>query len=159
MSHPMTITVNNRPYQLEVEGQTTLLELLRDRLNLTGAREGCGEGECGACTVLLDGAPVASCLVLALQADGREVVTIEGLCQDGQLDPLQTAFLEHGAVQCGYCTPGMVMSAKGLLNGNPSPSESDIKRAIAGNLCRCTGYVKIVEAIASVADGALNSDE
>jgi len=129
----------------------TLLDLLRDRLGLTGTKEGCGNGNCGTCTVLLDGAPVNACLVLALEAPGREITTIEGLSDGATLHPLQQALVQHGGTQCGFCTPGIVLSAKALLDANPKPTEEEIRRAIAGNLCRCTGYGKIVEAIASVA--------
>jgi aerobic carbon-monoxide dehydrogenase small subunit len=145
------LRVNGTPYKVDVEPRRTLLDLLREELELTGTKEGCGLGECGTCTVLLDGRPVKSCISLAVQADGREVTTIEGIEQsDGTLDPIQQAFLDHGAVQCGFCTPGMVLSAKALLEENPDPSEKEVRQAIAGNLCRCTGYQKIVEAILSV---------
>jgi carbon-monoxide dehydrogenase small subunit len=129
----------------------TLLELLRDRLGLTGTKEGCGNGNCGTCTVLIDGAPVNACLVLALEAPGRDILTIEGISGAGKLHPVQQALVEHGGTQCGFCTPGIVLSAKALLDANPRPSEADIRHAIAGNLCRCTGYGKIVEAIAVAA--------
>ena len=124
-----------------------MLDLLRDTLNLTGTKEACGQGECGACTVLLDNEAVNSCLVLAEQVDGKSVTTIEGLAKDGVLDPLQQAFVDCGAIQCGFCTPGMIMSAKGLLLKNPNPTEEEIKEAVEGNICRCTGYVKIIEAV------------
>lgn len=142
------LTVNGYPLEKEVEPRQTLLELLREDLDLTGAKGGCGMGECGACTVLLDGKPVKSCILLAVQANGREVTTIEGLeMEDGTLHPVQQAFIDHGAIQCGFCTPGMVLTAKALLDVNPRPSELEVRRAISGNLCRCTGYQKIVEAI------------
>ena len=127
----------------------TLAQLLRDDAGLTGTKEGCGEGDCGSCTVLLDGEPINSCLVLAAEADGKEVLTVEGLSREWELHPLQQAFIEEGAVQCGYCIPGMLLAAKALLDENPSPTESEIRSAIAGNLCRCTGYVRIVQAIQS----------
>ncbi len=138
---------------MEVEPRRTLLELIREDLELTGTKEGCGLGECGTCTVLLDGKPIKSCITLAVQANGREVTTIEGLEKaDGTLHPLQQAFIDHGAIQCGFCTPGMVLSAKALLDENPKPTELEVRQAIAGNLCRCTGYQKIVEAILSAAN-------
>ncbi len=143
----MELTVNGRSYRLEVEGRKTLLELIRQDLGLTGTKKSCEVGVCGACTVLLDGKAVKSCLVLALQARGKEVLTIEGLAEDGRLHPLQEAFHEKGAVQCGYCTPGMILTAKALLDENPGPTEGEVRRAISGNICRCTGYVRIVEAI------------
>ena len=142
-----TATVNNRPVELLVAPNRRLLDILRDDLGLTGTKEGCGEGECGACTVLLNGRPVNSCLVLAPEAAGREITTIEGLAANGRLHPIQEAFLEAGAVQCGFCTPGMILAAKALLDENPRPDGQAIKTAISGNLCRCTGYVKIVAAI------------
>lgn len=140
-------TINGRLYQLSIPPNQTLLELLRDELGLTGTKCGCEIGECGACTVLLDGEPVNSCLILAPQVDGREILTVEGLSTDGKLDPLQESFMDHDAVHCGFCTPGMLLSAKALLKENPHPSEAEIRTAISGNLCRCTGYVQIVEAI------------
>jgi carbon-monoxide dehydrogenase small subunit len=147
----LEFTVNGKPRAVDVEPQARLIDVLRDRLDLTGTKEGCGEGECGACTVLMDGAAVNACLVLALQARGRGVVTVEGLARDGELDPLQKAFIQEGAIQCGYCSPGMLMSAKALLLHNPRPTEPEIRAAIAGNLCRCTGYTKIVKAVLAVA--------
>jgi len=125
----------------------TLLEALRERLGLTGTKRGCDMGQCGACTVLLDGQPVRSCLTLAIDAQGQEITTIEGLARNGELHPLQRAFHEHGAIQCGFCTPGMILTARALLAENPTPTVREIKQAISGNLCRCTGYVKIIEAI------------
>ena len=140
--------LNGEEVQVEVKEHLTLLELLRKNFELYGAKEGCGYGECGSCTILLDGQAVNSCLMLAAAVNGREVVTIEGLGNpQGELDPLQKAFLEHGAVQCGFCTPGMIMSAKALLNESPHPSEEEIRRGMAGNLCRCTGYTNIIEAV------------
>lgn len=146
------LKVNGEEYKLEVKSNDTLLDVIRDRLSLTGTKRGCDTGDCGACTVLLEGRPVNSCLVLAIEADGKEVITIEGLTKEGKLDLVQEAFIEQGAIQCGFCTPGMVLSAKALLDENPNPIESEIKTAIAGNLCRCTGYVKIVKAISSAAE-------
>jgi carbon-monoxide dehydrogenase small subunit len=144
--------VNGEEVNGWVEPRRTLLDFLREDLNLTGAKKGCDFGECGACTVLLDNKPVNSCLVLALEAEGREVVTIEGLMDGEKLHPLQEAFIQYGGVQCGYCTPGMILSSKALLDENPTPTELEVRRAIAGNLCRCTGYVKIVQAILAVAE-------
>jgi carbon-monoxide dehydrogenase small subunit len=143
----ISFKVNGVPYVREVKPSQTLLELLRNELGLSGTKEGCGTGECGACTVLLDGKPVNSCLMLAIDAEGREVTTVEGLEKEGKLHPLQEAFVEEGAVQCGFCTAGMLMAAKGLLEENPHPTEEQIRRGISGNLCRCTGYVRIVKAI------------
>ncbi len=149
---PITITVNGREHALEVAPQETLLKLLRDRLLLTGTKESCGEGECGACTVIVDGRAVNSCLMLAAEADGCEVLTIEGLAPDGQLDVLQQAFIDAGAVQCGFCTPGMIMSAKALLMANPRPTADEVEEALCGNLCRCTGYTRITAAVLSAAE-------
>jgi aerobic-type carbon monoxide dehydrogenase small subunit (CoxS/CutS family) len=149
----MTLTVNGTPYEVAIEQHQSLLQLLREELHLTGTKEGCSEGECGACTVLLDGKTVDSCLIFALEAQGREVTTIEGLAQGDQLHPIQKAFAEYGAVQCGFCTPGMILAAKALLDSNPHPTELEIRQGISGNLCRCTGYVKIVEAIQAAARG------
>jgi carbon-monoxide dehydrogenase small subunit len=143
----LTMKLNREEVTVQVKPSALLVEVLRDQLELTGTKVACGEGECGACTVLLDGEPVNSCLVPALKAQDREVMTVEGLAPLGELHPLQKAFVEHGAVQCGYCTPGMLMSAKALLDHNPNPTEEEVRRAISGNLCRCTGYAKIVEAI------------
>jgi len=139
--------LNGREIEAEVEPNTLLLNLLRERLHLTGAKYGCGIGECGACTVLLDGEPILSCLTLAVEVDGREITTIEGLAENGELHPLQRAFLEEGAVQCGFCTPGMILTAKALLDENPNPSEDEIREYLKGNLCRCTGYVNIIRAV------------
>jgi aerobic carbon-monoxide dehydrogenase small subunit len=141
------ITVNGDAHHLLVETHRTLLEVIREDIGLTGTKNGCGAGECGACTVLLDGEPVNSCLVLAHEAEGREVITIEGLAIGGVLHPIQEAFVSQGAIQCGFCTPGMVMSTKALLDRNPDPDREEILRGLRGNLCRCTGYVKIVEAV------------
>jgi carbon-monoxide dehydrogenase small subunit len=149
----LVMMLNGEEVTVQVKPSALLVEVLRDQLELTGTKVACGEGECGACTVLLDGEPVNSCLVPALKAQGREVLTVEGLAPLGELHPLQKAFVEHGAVQCGYCTPGMLMSAKALLDHNPSPTEDEIRLAISGNLCRCTGYAKIVEAIRAASQG------
>jgi carbon-monoxide dehydrogenase small subunit len=151
MKVPIEITVNGEGYRLEVKPNLTLVDLLRDHLGLTGTKRGCGAGKCGSCTVLMDGRPVDSCLVLAPQADGANILTIEGLA-DREPDPIQTAFVEKGAIQCGYCTPGMILTAKAFLDANPTPGREEVKSAIAGNLCRCTGYNKIVEAISAVAE-------
>ncbi len=146
------LTVNGVGRELEVKPNELLLNVLRDKLYLTGAKYGCGIGECGACTVLLDGEPVVSCLTLAVEADGHEVVTVEGLAKDEKLDKVQEAFLEEGAVQCGFCTPGFIMTTEALLKENPRPSENEIRKYIEGNLCRCTGYVNIVKAIKRAAE-------
>ena len=150
-SRSSTITVNGEVHDLGVEPHTTLLEFLREDLGLSGAREGCDTGGCGACTVLVGGRPVYSCLVLAVDCRGKDVLTIEGLSADGELHPIQRAFVDHGAIQCGFCTPAMVLTAKALLDENPAPTEQEVREAIAGNICRCTGYVKIVEAILAAA--------
>lgn len=151
--HHIRVTINGALEELEVRSNVTLLQMLRDHLALTGTKSGCEAGECGACTVLVDGEPTNACLVLAAEADGCEVLTVEGLAQDGRLNALQQAFVEQGAVQCGFCTPGMLMSASALLRRSPRPSEVEIREALVGNLCRCTGYVRIVKAIQAVADG------
>ena len=150
--------VNGRDYSLEVREDMRLLDFLREELKLTGTKEGCGEGECGACTVIIDGKAVNSCLVLAPEIDGKEVITVEGLERDGRLHPLQESFIEKGAIQCGFCTPGMLMSAKALLDRNPDPSDEEIMEAIEGNLCRCTGYYKIVQAIRAAAEKLKNGE-
>ncbi len=150
MRVPIDISVNGEEYHLEVKPNRVLLDVLREDLGLTGTKKGCGLGKCGACTVLLNGRPVHSCLILAPHADGKEITTIEGIAGE-EPHPLQTAFVEKGAVQCGFCTPGMINAAKALLDGNPDPDEAEIKQAIAGNLCRCTGYNQIVSAIQSCA--------
>jgi len=149
MKVALNITVNGKNHKLEVEPQHTLLEVIRQELGLTGAKEGCGVGECGACTVLLNGRPVDSCLVLALQAEGADIVTIEGLAEGDRPDPLQSAFVENGAVQCGFCTPGMILTSKAFLDrtADPDPGRDKIKQALSGNFCRCTGYNKIVDAV------------
>lgn len=147
MKSPIVLTINGKVHELSVEPNQTLSEVLRDQLRLTGTKVGCGTGDCGACTVIMDEKPVTSCLVLAVQANGRDILTVEGLADEGDLHPIQAAFLEKGAVQCGFCTPGMLLSAKALLDHSPRPTVEEIKVAISGNLCRCTGYVKIIEAI------------
>lgn len=152
MKRIVQFTVNGEPVEVAVTPNRTLLQVLREDLGLTGTKHGCGLGDCGACTVIMDGVPVNSCLVLAVQARGREIQTIEGLTGNGKLHPLQTAFIDKGAIQCGFCTPGMIISAKALLDENPRPTETEIRTAISGNLCRCTGYQKIVEAITAAAE-------
>ena len=147
----VTLNVNREEFNLEVGFDERLLDTLREQLRLTGVKEGCSVGECGACTVLLDGEAVNSCMILTAQVDGGQILTVEGLEVDGKLDPLQQAFIDHQAVQCGFCTPGMLLSARGLLNKNPNPNREEIKTAIEGNLCRCTGYEQIIEAVESVA--------
>lgn len=149
----MILTVNGTQRSVNAPAHQSLLELLRDQLALTGTKECCAEGECGACTVLLNGRAVNSCLVLAAECDGEDVVTIEGLSSDGQLDPVQQAFVETGAVQCGFCIPGMIVAARYLLSTNPDPTEAEIKEGLAGNLCRCAGYSRIIEAVALAAKG------
>ena len=151
MKHKISFTINGDVKEIEIEPNKTLLKMLREDLDLIGAKEGCGAGECGACTVLVDNKPVNSCLMLAVEADGKEILTIEGLSDGIKLDPLQESFIKHNALQCGYCTPGMIMSAKALLNRNPHPAEGDVKEALAGNLCRCTGYKRIVDAVLDAA--------
>jgi len=151
MRYEATLNVNGVPYPVEVEGQRSLLSVLRGEVGLTGSKEGCDDSECGACMVLLDGRPVNSCSYLALQAQGREIMTVEGLSNGGDLHPLQRQFLEQGGVQCGFCTPGMLMSAKALLDRNLDPSEEEIRIALSGNLCRCTGYQGIVLAVQAAA--------
>jgi aerobic carbon-monoxide dehydrogenase small subunit len=148
MKQILNFILNGEPIQVEIEPHLTLLQLLREELELTGAKEGCGMGECGACTVLLDGKTINSCIFPAVEAEGKDITTIEGIADArGGLHPIQKAFVEHGAVQCGFCTPGMVLSAKALLDAIPKPTEEEIRNGIAGNLCRCTGYLQIVQAI------------
>lgn len=144
------LKINEESYEVSLKPNETLLDVIRDRIGLTGTKKGCDTGQCGACTVLLEGKPVPSCLVLAVDAQGKDIMTIEGVAIDGKLHPIQDAFVKEGAVQCGYCTPAMILTAKALLDVNPNPTEQEIKEAISGNLCRCTGYVKIVKAISSV---------
>jgi aerobic carbon-monoxide dehydrogenase small subunit len=145
-------TVNGEIRQLDVYSHHSLADVLRQQLGLLGTKVSCGEGECGACTVIMDGKAVNSCIVLAPELDGRDILTIEGLAKQGELDPIQTAFIEEGAVQCGFCTPGMIMSTKALLAENPTPDEDQIRQALAGNLCRCTGYHRIVKAVLKAAE-------
>jgi carbon-monoxide dehydrogenase small subunit len=149
--HVVKIMVNGDNYEVAVQARESLLDVLRNKLNLTGTKKGCNEGDCGACTVIMNGRPVNSCLTLAVEADGSEVLTVEGLARGPELHPLQKSFMEYGALQCGYCTPGMIMSAKALLDENPDPSEEDIRYALSGNICRCTGYTKIVQAVREAA--------
>ncbi len=149
--HRITLTINHTLYQVDIPGHLTLLQMLREKVGLTGTKNGCASGECGACTVLLNGDAVNSCMVLAAECDGADVVTIEGLAQDGEMDSLQKFIIEEGGVQCGFCTPGILMSARALLNRNPHPTEFEIREAISGNLCRCTGYNRIVAAISKAA--------
>jgi carbon-monoxide dehydrogenase small subunit len=156
MKQDIVLNVNGIQHNLNVETHRTLVEVLRDTLGLTGTKKSCNEGECGACTVLMDGKPVASCLVLAVAAQGKEITTIEGLSQGEELDPVQEAFVKHTAIQCGFCTPGMVMAAKAFLDETPKPTSAEVRKAIAGNLCRCTGYQQIVDAIMAAAE-TLNS--
>jgi carbon-monoxide dehydrogenase small subunit len=146
------LTVNGDPHTVVIKGNTLLVNVLRDELDLTGTKKGCETGDCGSCTILLDGKPVDACLVLAAEADGCEITTIEGVAQHGELDRLQKSFVDNAAVQCGYCSPGMIMSAKALLTRNPHPSEHEVRKAIGGNLCRCTGYVNIVKAVLAVTE-------
>lgn len=143
----ISLNVNGKDHTLEVEEDMRLIDLLREKLGLTGVKEGCSEGECGACTVIMDGEVVNSCLVMAFQAEGSSILTIEGLGDEENIHPIQQAFIDVGAVQCGYCTPGMILAAKALLDKNPNPTEEEIREAISGNLCRCTGYNKIVQAV------------
>ena len=149
--HRITLTVNGELEQVDVPGNITLLEMLRESLAFTGTKNGCAAGECGACTVMMNGEPVNSCLVLAVECDGAEIITVEGLAQDVQLDPVQTAIIDAGGVQCGFCTPGILISSRALIDRNPNPSEDEIKAALVGNLCRCTGYVRIVEGVKEAA--------
>ncbi len=154
MRKQLRLIVNDEPRQAQVEPYFSLLDTLRDELHLTGTKKGCDEGDCGACTVLLNGKPVTSCMVLALSTQDAEVTTIEGLANQESLHPVQRAFVDHGGLQCGFCTPGLIMASVGLLESNPSPTEEDVKFAIGGNLCRCTGYSKVVEAILAAAHGS-----
>jgi aerobic-type carbon monoxide dehydrogenase small subunit (CoxS/CutS family) len=158
VGHSATLKVNGASFTVELEAGRTLLSVLRGELGLTGSKEGCDDSECGACMVLIDGQPVNSCSFLALQADGRGVTTVEGLASGPELHPLQRAFLQHGGVQCGFCTPGMLISATALLKANPDPTEDEIRAGLSGNLCRCTGYVGIVAAVRSAATELAKAD-
>lgn len=149
--HEIGLTINGHPEQVVVPANMTLLRLLRETLGLTGTKNGCSAGECGACTVLMNGEPVNSCMVLAAECDGAEVITVEGLAEDHRLSPIQEAIIQSGGVQCGFCTPGILISAKALLDRNPDPSEEEISAALVGNLCRCTGYARIIEAVRAAA--------
>lgn len=151
--------VNGQMVELLISPQETLLEVLRDRLELTGPKEGCGEGVCGACTVLVDGLPRRACLTLALEAEGGEVLSVEGLASHNQLSPEQQSFIEHGAIQCGFCTPGMLMATRDLLSREPSPDEEAIRRQLSGHVCRCTGYAKIVQAVAALGQDAAGEEQ
>ena len=151
-SYRIELTVNGDWERVDVPAQMTLLEMLREKLVLTGAKNGCAAGECGACTVLMNGEPVNSCLVLAVECDGSEIVTVEGLAHDGQLDPIQEAIVEAGGVQCGFCTPGILITSRALLDRNPEPSEAEIREALVGNLCRCTGYQRIIDGVLEAAE-------
>jgi aerobic-type carbon monoxide dehydrogenase small subunit (CoxS/CutS family) len=153
MKKELKLTVNGQPYELYVKPKTLLVEVLRDHLGLTGTKRGCNSSSCGACTVILNGLAVKSCSILALQADGGEVLTVEGLASGAELHPLQEAFLDHGAFQCGFCTAGMLMSAKALLDENPKPTKEQIQEGIGGNICRCTGYNSIIRAVTAVVNG------
>lgn len=153
MKQSISLEVNGESYRLDVTPNRLLLDILRDNLGLTGARRGCEDSICGACTVLLNGRAVHACSILAVRAAGEKILTIEGLAENGKLHPLQEAFIQHGAIQCGYCTPGMILAAKALLSENPQPTEHEVRWSLTGNLCRCTGYVKIVEAVLAAASG------
>jgi carbon-monoxide dehydrogenase small subunit len=151
LKHRIHLTVNKEPQELFVEPNRLLVDLIRQDLGLTGTKKGCGTGDCGSCTIILDGSAVKSCLILAVEVDGSEILTVEGLQSGGELHPLQKAFIQYGAIQCGFCSPGMMMSAKAFLDRCPKPTEEEVKMALSGNLCRCTGYRKIIEAILAVA--------
>jgi aerobic carbon-monoxide dehydrogenase small subunit len=159
MKKPLQLTVNGENRQLFVEPYYSLLDTLRDELHLTGTKKGCDEGDCGACTILLNGKPVTACLVLAHSTHDADITTIEGLAGGDQLHPVQQAFVEHGGLQCGFCIPGLIMAATGFLNENPAPTEEEVRLAIGGNLCRCTGYARVVEAILSAAQGIREGKE
>jgi carbon-monoxide dehydrogenase small subunit len=153
--HRISLTINGEYEQVDVPSEMTLLQMLRDKLALTGTKNGCNAGECGSCTVLLNNEPVNSCMVLAVECQGGSIMTVEGLAKDGVLDPVQQTIMEHGGVQCGYCTPGILISARALLDRSPDPSEEDIREALVGNLCRCTGYLRIVDAVKDAASRQL----
>ncbi len=150
----ITLNVNGERSEVAVEPSWTLLETVREQLRLTGTKEGCGTGDCGACSMIVDGRLITSCLMLAVQADGREIATVEGISSNGDLDPVQRAFIDKGGVQCGYCTPGMIVAARALLNANPTPTLQEVRAGLAGNLCRCTGYAKIYESVLAAAEAA-----
>jgi carbon-monoxide dehydrogenase small subunit len=152
MKQLIELNVNGQVYEVEIEPWRTLLEVIRDRLELTGTKESCSDGHCGTCAVLLDNKVVNACLVLAIEAQGKQIMTIEGMAEGSKLHPIQEAFVEHGAIQCGFCTPGMVMATKAFLDENPHPTDEEIKQALAGHLCRCTGYFQIIEAVRAAAD-------
>ncbi|MEE2754972.1 MAG: (2Fe-2S)-binding protein [Candidatus Latescibacterota bacterium] len=147
MKHNISMIVNGQTYEVSVEPRKTLLSVLRDQLHLTGTKEGCSTGDCGACTIIMDGATYTSCLVLGVEANGRDITTVEGIAEEGKLHPVQESFVKKGGLQCGFCTAGLIVSSAALLNENPDPSEDDVQTALAGNLCRCTGYTKITEAL------------
>ena len=149
--HRITLTINGEYEQADVPSQMTLLQMLRDKLAMTGTKNGCMAGECGACTVLLDGEPVNSCMVLAVECDGASIVTVEGLAKGGVLDPVQQAIIDHGGVQCGFCTPGILISSRALIDRKPDPTDDEIREALVGNLCRCTGYLRIIDAVKDAA--------
>ena len=155
--HRINLTINGSAEQVDVASNLTLLQMLREKLALTGTKNGCMAGECGACTVMLNGEPVNSCMILAVECDGAEVVTVEGLVKDGVLDPIQEAIIDQGGVQCGFCTPGILISARALLNRKPAPSDADIRQALVGNLCRCTGYLRIIEAVQEASERQLQA--
>jgi len=151
MKQLIKLRVNGESYEVAVEPRKLLVDVLRDNLGLTGTKKACDFGNCGSCTVLMDGKSILSCLILAIEAQDKDILTVEGMAKDGQFHPLQQAFIDHGAIQCGFCTPGMLLSAKALLDENPQPTTAEIKEALSGNLCRCTGYVKIIEAVEAAA--------
>jgi carbon-monoxide dehydrogenase small subunit len=155
--HPVSLTVNGDPYDLLIEPRKTLLAILRDVIGLTGAKEGCSTGDCGACTVIVNGKAVTSCMMLGVSANGKEITTIEGVSGNGKLHPIQQAFIDNGGYQCGFCTPGFIMAAKAYLDENLNPTEAELRHALGGNICRCTGYTKIIEAIMSAAEVMRNA--